>query len=404
MKLLLLCLTLILFYTDQASAKCCRMLVGGTVIDRHLGGPGSPLVKKHQQICAEINERWKTSGSTHSSCVTAPNEFNQKAICDRAKDQASCESAPAAQNGISGKDYCKWNGSSCVVNYANFESFCSQENDQSVCDRIYKPVEKPGCCGINDKVKDHPMANDWFQSCKSKGKDSCNGDCQWNEAPKRCDEPKKPGCCGHNENIKPNGNTIVAIFNYCKTQDYKSCKDSCQWNLPPKQCNPPKVEADKPGCCGVNDLVKNLPSAYTMFQSCKLKKNKGECNGDCQWNEAPKTCDEPKKPVDKPGCCGVLDQVKNLPIAYTMFQACKTKKNKDECRGDCQWNESPKTCDEPKKPEEKRGCCDLNDKVRSLPSAPQMFLSCRTKAKDSCSGDCQWVEAPKTCIGPKKPN
>ncbi len=301
MKLLLLCLTLILFYTDQASAKCCRMLVGGTVIDRHLGGPGSPLVKKHQQICAEINERWKTSGSTHSSCVTAPNEFNQKAICDRAKDQASCESAPAAQNGISGKDYCKWNGSSCVVNYANFESFCSQENDQSVCDRIYKPVEKPGCCGVND-------------------------------------------------------------------------------------------------------LVKNLPSAYTMFQSCKLKKNKGECNGDCQWNESPKTCDEPRKPVEKPGCCGVNDLVKNLPSAYTMFQSCKLKKNKGECNGDCQWNEAPKTCDEPKKPEDKRGCCDLNDKVRGLPFAPQMFLSCRTKSKDTCGGDCQWVEAPKTCIGPKKPN
>jgi len=352
MKLVLLCLSLILFYSGQASAKCCRMLVGGTVVDKHLGGPGSPLVKKHQQICAEINERWKTSGSTHSSCLTAPNEFNQKSNCDRAKDQASCENAPAAQNGVSGKDYCKWNGTSCVVNYANFESFCSQENDQSVCDRIYKPVEKPGCCGINDKVKDHPMAYDWFQSCKSKGKDSCNGDCQWNEAPKRCDEPKKPGCCGHNENIKPNGNTIVAIFNYCKSKDYKSCKDSCQWNLPPKQCNPPKVE-----------IV-----------------------------------------IDKPGCCGVLDQVKNLPSAYTMFQACKIKKNKDECRGDCQWNEAPKTCDEPKKPEDKRGCCDLNDKVRGLPFAAQMYQSCKSKTKDSCGGDCQWVEAPKTCIGPKKPN
>ena len=295
MKSALLSFILAFFYTGQASAKCCRMLVGGTVIDKHLGGPGSPLVKQHQKICADINEKWKTSGVTHSACVTAPNEFYQKPICDKAKDQLSCDNADAAQNGVSGKSYCKWSGSSCVVNYANFERFCAQENDDQACARIYG-AEK-GCCGLNDKVKNHPMAYDWFQSCKSKDKQGCNGDCEWKVAPKLCEEPKKPGCCGHNETIKPNGGTIVGIFNYCKTKDYKSCSGSCQWNLPPKECLPPKVEVatEKAGCCGVNEQVKNDPYAYKYFQACK-NKDKNGCQGDCQWMESPKTCDEPKKP------------------------------------------------------------------------------------------------------------
>jgi hypothetical protein len=354
----LIVLMMLMFMSSQTYArKCCKMIVGGTIVDKFLGGGGSALVKKHQDYCAKIDERWKNGGAGHSECIWSPGIYPGGAhtLCNN-KEEKACK----------GNKYCIWDKSrsKCSTNYTNFNSFCASTTCKDT------PLNTKGCCGLNDNQKDNPNALNMFNQCqKYRDKQSCvtkyknpNGSyCQWNSN-NICKKPEKirvvgQGCCGVSQDAIAStkkfypsklAEQVNMMLKSCKGYDRnpKMCEGDCQWYADKTKCKPLPEPVPK-GCCGMSDLArkkaKNFRQLMGLYQRCNNKQSSA-CRetSQCSWQTDLKKCKEPKEP-QVVGCCGVKKNLRNHRSLLRFLNTCNQMKNPGSCENDrrsarvCQW-------------------------------------------------------------------
>jgi hypothetical protein len=360
--MLLLAITFISDASAQQQNKCCGLVITGTIVDHFLGGPGSPLVKKHKEICAEVNARWEKGLKGHSECITIPGLAldDQRLICMKSKTQKDCEQNTENRNGEPGKNYCIWKNNQCTANYAVFERMCAQVECSS------KPVDTKGCCGLNDNLKNNSNASSLFQSCQrmsdsgacSKLGDPSTGSyCQWNSN-NICPKPIDPnnGCCGINPEAKASTEKFYStetalrvnkMLSACKVNDKNPqyCTGDCTWYEDKSQCQPLPVTN---ACCGISDgvrlnnkLIDDSARLLDIYNTCKVK-SVDSCNESefCQIHTDPKKCEKPEVRAPQ-GCCGVKKELRSSGSLLQMISVCSSNKEAVTCQanaaGPCEW-------------------------------------------------------------------